>query len=396
MHTTYDVIVAGCGGFGSAAMCHLARRGLRVLGIDQFAPPHDRGSSHGETRVIRKAYFEHPNYVPLLKRAYVLWDELAERTVAAAGSSAPADLFVRCGLLLAGQSDGEVIAGARDAAARHQLSLESLTATEVRQRFPQFAVPASLATVFEPDAGFLYAERCVAAHLSDAARNGAQLLTDTSVRSIRTETNSATVCTDRQTFSASAVVVTSGAWAGSLLAANLPEIGPLYDGWIRVRRKTLFWHPITDPIWNDLSRTPIHLLQAADDQPVFYGFPGIDGQTVKLAEHTGGDPVDDPTHVDRQVTTADGHAVSGHVRQFLNGVSPVAARSAVCMYSMTPDSHFLIDRLPEAPIVVAAGFSGHGFKFTSVIGEAIADLVEHGQTALPIDFLSARRLLSSV
>jgi sarcosine oxidase len=389
MDRQHDVIVLGCGGIGSAALSHLAGRGLKVLGIDRFHPPHDLGSSHGETRIIRKAYFEHPDYVPLLQRAYQLWDELTERTAESARQhTAYPALLERCGLLAAGSLTGEVIPGVIESAARHRLPVERLEPAETQRRFPMFSIPNDLCVIFESDAGFLWVERCVEAHLQDAKRRGARLLTGKPVTEIQYTPDSVRVRTDDTEFSAGALVVTAGPWTAQLL--------PDYGRHIEIRRKLLFWHPVNLPIWSDLSRAPGYMIEHPVTKRMFYGFPSIDGATVKVAEHTGGGPVSDPTLVNRQVLPDEGNAVSEFVTSHLRGSSGTAVRSAVCMYSMTPDGHFLIDRMDSAPIVVAAGFSGHGFKFSSVMGEVIADLVQTGRSRWSIDFLSARRLNSAM
>lgn len=387
---SFDIIVIGCGGFGSAAMSHLARRGIRVLGIDQFHPPHDRGSSHGETRVIRKAYFEHPDYVPLLHRAYEQWDELTERT-AHHRSAENRELFVRCGLLLAGPADGEVIAGARQAAERHLLDLQSLTHQDCRERFSMFRIPETSDIVFEQDAGYLWVERCVAAHLADAADHGATFCFDQQVTGISWQDNSVMVqMQNGDRHHAAKVIVTAGAW--------MSRVMPDYARWIQVRRKTLFWFPTQDERWSDPERSTIHLFdvppEAIDQQNLwcqFYGFPCVDGQTVKLAEHSGGQDYPNEGQVNRVVTNAEAGRITDYIKACLFGIHPQPIRSCVCYYSMSPDGHFLIDHLTDAPVVVAGGFSGHGFKFTSIIGQALADLAQSGQTDLPIDFLSVRR-----
>lgn len=371
---TFDVIVLGCGGFGSSAVFHLARRGLSVLGLDQLTPPHQQGSSHGETRVIRKAYFEHPSYVPLLHRAYELWGELEQRSAR--------ELFVRCGLLLAGPADGEVIAGARLSAREHQLTIENLSVAEARQRFPVINVPDGLDVVFEADAGFLRAERCIETHLSEALRHAAVLNFDECVTDIRWSQNSVEVTTNRDHYHAGSLVVTGGAWTGRLLRD--------YESIISIKRKTLFWLPVSDPRWNAATQSTIHLMDLPEGQ--FYGFPSIDGRLVKVAEHTGGSVVDRVDNLVRSTTADEAVGVLNYAKRCLNGVDLRVERTSVCMYSMSPDGHFLIDRLSDAPIVVAAGFSGHGFKFTSVLGEAISDLVLTGKSPLPIDFLSRNRL----
>ncbi len=388
---SFDILVIGCGGFGSATMSHLARRGLRVLGIDQFHPPHDQGSSHGETRVIRKAYFEHPNYVPLLHRAYELWDELTDRT-AHHRRQDEHELFNRCGLLLAGPARGEVIAGARESASQQHLQLNTLSHRECHQRFPMFRIPDALDIVFEQDAGYLWVERCVAAHLQDAFDHGAVLMNGKRVVELSWRPDSVTVRTSTvECFHAGAAVVTAGAWTAQLLSS--------YSNLIRVRRKTLFWLPIRKEVWAGPHNATIHLfdvpaLDNSQQGGQFYGFPSVDGQSIKLAEHTGGDDHCEPSTIDRSVKEAEADRVRRYTQQYLSGVIDNVVRSCVCYYAMSPDGHFLIDRLPNSPVVVASGFSGHGFKFTSVMGEALADLVQQGQTQLPVSFLSSNRIPS--
>lgn len=370
---TADAVVIGCGGFGSAAACHLAGRGLRVVGVDRFLPPHDRGSSHGETRVIRKAYFEHPDYIPLLDRAEVLWQQLHQQNHAM--------LYERCGLLLAGPADGEVIAGTRAAKCAHQLPIETLSRADAERQFAQFRFPEDCDIEYEADAGFLWSERCIAAHLASATADSAQFFNSESVRSIATGRCGVSVTTERRTISAAMAIVAAGAWTGSLL--------PDYADRIRILRKTLFWLPCHDPVWASES-CPIHLFELPHG--MFYGFPCVDAATVKLGEHSGGEPVDDVERLRRDVTDGDARPVEDYAARHLRGVGTPNRRSSVCMYSMSPDGHFLFDFRPDESLIVAAGFSGHGFKFTSVLGEAIADLVVTGRTELPVEFLSSDRL----
>ena len=371
---TCDVIVIGCGGFGSSAMLHLAQRGLKVIGIDRFHPPHDRGSSHGETRIIRKAYFEHPSYVPLLHRAWELWEELSE--------SVGERLIEQRDLLMAGPPGSEVIEGARLSARLYGLPMGNLTAAEAAIRYPAFRLPENYAVAIESTSGYLWAERCVASHLNSAASRGAQLRPDETVLSVSSLGTGVQVMTNRGCYSAGAAVVTSGAWTGQLLSE--------YARYISVLRKTLCWFPVTSENWIRKDRAPLFFVDAPESQ--FYGIPSVDGATIKVGMHTGGEIVSDPSALSRQVTDDDERPISHFAGKYLEGVRPQASRSVICMYSMTPDGHFLLDRLPELPIVVAAGFSGHGFKFTSVLGEVAADLVQRGQTRFDIGFLSANRL----
>lgn len=368
---TCDIIVIGCGGFGSSVMNHLARRGLRVVGIDRFSPPHQRGSSHGETRVIRKAYFEHPSYVPLLHRAWDLWHELS----AEVGES----LIERRDLLMSGPDGSVIITGALESARTHQLPVEELSPVEAMRRYPMFRLPESHRVVVESTAGYLWAERCIAANLKLAAKFGAQLRCDEVVERIETN-RGIQIQTNRGRYSAAAAVITAGAWTGQLL--------PEYASLITILRKVLFWYPLTSPLWSD-ANAPVFLVDALHGQ--FYGIPSVGGQLAKVGEHTGGHIVKDPLQVDRSVTDADHCGTDQFVDQFLNGLNPEPAQASVCMYSMSPDGHFLLDKHPTKPLVVAAGFSGHGFKFTSVLGEVCADLVTGKTPAVDVEFLSRAR-----
>ena len=374
---TCDVVVIGCGGFGSSAMYHLTRRGLNVIGIDRFQPPHDRGSSHGETRLIRKAYFEHPSYVPLLHRAWVLWEELADEV--------NQKLIVRRDLLMSGPPGSPVTDGANESARLHNLPLENLTHAEAARTYPMFRLPEDHSVTVESTAGYLWSEKCIAANLELAESWGATLRSGETVLSIQRLGSGVEVRTDRWTYSAASAVVTCGAWTGPLL--------PNYAQHISVLRKTLFWYPATAPEWTTTGTAPMFLLDLPEGQ--FYGPGSVDGKTVKIGLHTGGDVVADASALDRSISAEDSAPSDDFVSNRLNGVHPEACRSAVCMYSMSPDGHFLLDRLDDIPVVVAAGFSGHGFKFTSVLGEVTAELIESGRTHLDVNFLSARRLQNS-
>jgi sarcosine oxidase len=372
-----DVIVMGCGGFGSAAMHHLSRRGLRVIGIDRFHPPHDLGSSHGETRIIRKAYFEHPNYVPLLHRAWDLWEELAHE------SAQP--LLERRDLLMSGPPGSEVIEGARQSAKSHNLPLEELTQADAMQRFSVFQIPANYDMIVETAAGILRVESCVKAHLKLAQACGAEVRCGETVQEISGSPGGLLVQTDRATYSAAAGIMTCGAWIGQLL--------PEYAKLISVRRKTSFWHTIQSEVWADPQRAPIFFVDTPEGQ--FYGLPGVDGKTIKIAEHTGGETIADPSMFDRINLQREEASVSSFVSQWLTDVASRPSRAAVCMYSMSPDGHFLFDRLKDLPLVVAGGFSGHGFKFASVLGDAAAELIHHGASSLDVEFLSAKRFTAT-
>ena len=370
----HDCIVIGVGGFGSGVLDCLARRGVSVLGIEQFHLAHERGSSHGQTRIIRQAYFEHPDYVPLCIRAYELWDDLQNET----GHT----LTRMCGLMLAGPENGEAVAGAKLSAERHSVTVESLSGREGADRFPGFQIPDEFSVVFEPNAGYLFVEDCVRAHVERAQTLGAEVRTGETVRDWHSDGTTVTVTTDQGEYSASRLVITAGAWASRVLHdLGLP---------LKVLRKPLFWYPASAADLHVDNGCPGFLFEMPTG--VFYGFPSLDGQLLKVAEHSGGLPVEDPATVDRNIHPGDTKPVTDFVSTCMPGVEPVVQSHSVCMYTLTPDLHFIVDRHPQySNVVLGAGFSGHGFKFTTVLGEALADLALNGQTELPIGFLSLDR-----
>jgi len=370
----YDVIVIGTGGAGGGAVFHLARRGAKVLGVDRFSAAHDRGSSHGQTRIIRQAYFEHPDYVPLLRRAYELWDELE----ALSGKH----LFHRIGLVEIGRPDGPILQGILESARRYDLEVESIAQDEFHNRWPMLRMPDGCTGVFEAAAGFLLVEECVRAHLDAAQQAGAELQTGVAVESWRADGDGFRVETDRGSFSADRLIITAGAWAPQLLS----DLGVNLE----VRRKSLFWCACPDDRYDIGSGCPGFFYELPGG--VYYGFPRLDERGVKLAEHSGGRVLDDPLSVDRGIDPQEQTRIEGFARECLPGLSNRRTDHAVCMYTMTPDEHFLLGTHPRHPrLAFAAGLSGHGFKFTTVLGEALADLALEGKTELPISFLDPAR-----
>jgi sarcosine oxidase len=375
MQRAFDVIVAGTGGMGVAAAQALATRGHRVLGLDRFPLGHARGSSHGQTRLIRRAYFEHPDYVPLLQRSYELWRELE----AATGRR----LLVTSGLLTAGPATGDVVSGTLHSARVHGLVVEALTPREAMSRWPAFRLPEPWTAVHEPEAGYLFVEECVAAHASLARAARVELRTGVTVLGWRVDGGRVAVETDQGTCHADRLVLCPGAWAGELL--QLPDV-PL-----TVLRKSLFWHAA-------------NAAAAAGTMPCFafetpqgfcYGFPSLDPRGVKIAAHSGGRIVHDPLEVDRGIDAGEQGCITDWVTSYLPAVTHERTNHAVCLYTMSPDGHFLLGRHPDHPqVVLAAGFSGHGYKFASVVGEILADLAVDGRTRHPIGFLAPDRVFA--
>ncbi len=397
MTNIYDCIVLGVGGFGSGALYHLARRGIRVLGIERFGVAHDRGSSHGETRIIRKAYFEHSDYVPLLHRAFELWHELERET--------SRRLLHPVGLFIAGAPSCESVCGTILAAEKHQLPINRLSPVEARRQFPCFQFHDDFAVVFEPQAGYLEVENCVAAHIEAAVRHGAVLKTVETVRAWKSDGRQATVTTDKGEYTAASLVITAGPWASQVLNAcarpgnshrkreTATAVGsPRWNDWLRVIRKPVFWFE-ADESFDAARGIPTFFFETPLGQ--FYGFPRLDGRTVKVAEHTQGLCVADPLAVDRTQQPDDLVRLRPFLDEHIPGLAQTPDRFSVCLYTKSPDSHFCIDRHPEFDnVTIAAGFSGHGFKFTSVLGEALADLALDGTTNRPVGFLSVKRFVS--
>jgi len=371
----YDVIVMGVGGMGGAALRALARRGAKVCGIERFGIAHDRGSSHGATRIIRKAYFEHPDYVPLLHRAYDLWDELEGAT--------GADLLHRCGFLTCGAPDSETIQGLVRCYGAHDLPHERLEPGDLRRRYPQLSLEGGQVGFLDSLGGYLRVEECVRCLVQEAVDAGAELALDEPVGSWTERDGQVVVASRSGERTASALVLTTGAWA----AAELTGLGVAAEVW----RKVVFWYPAAEP--DRYRETIFPTFYVETDYGHFYGFPAIDERGIKVAEHVAVTPIDDPGAIERQLLPGDELPVRRFLAAVMPGVEPARTAHSVCMYTITPDRHFVVDRHPRhAAVVIGAGFSGHGFKFAPVIGEALADLALEGRSALPIGFLGLDRL----
>lgn len=374
--THYDVIVLGAaGGVGSAALFHLARRGARVLGLDRFPPGHHRGSSHGRTRIIRQAYFEHADYVPMALEAYRLWDEL--------GQLHGRTLLHETGLLQIGPAAGAVVRGVLDSARRHDLPVEQLSAAEVQHRWPGFHVPAEMTGIYERRGGYLTVEQCVLAHAQQAVQCGARLQTGETVRSWRPNHDGFSVETSGGAYEAQRLVIAAGPWSGDLLADLSLRL--------TVRRKPQYWFPSQEPdIYRAAAGYPAYLYELREG--IFYGIPAIDDGGVKVAQHTGGVIVEDPLALSQEVDEADLAAVRQFASRYLPQLGPELRDHDPCLYTLSADEHFIVDSHPRHErVVFAAGLSGHGFKFTCVLGKLLTELLLDNGTSLPCDFLSLRR-----
>ncbi len=378
---SYDVIVAGLGGMGSAAAYHLAGRGKRVLGLERHAPVHDRGSSHGQSRIIRQAYFEDPSYVPLLLRAYELWERLAAET--------GEELMTLNGGLMIGPPDGALVSGSVASAEEHGLPYEILTAPELKRRYPIFEPGPNVVALYEERAGFVRPEAGVKAHLDRAASLGAELRFEERIISWAATSSGVRVETEQDAYEAKRLVVSAGAWAGELLGGlGLP---------LEVTRQILFWfRPEGSVEAYAPERVPIWIYEP-DDGNMFYSFPAVDGEdSVKAAFFRADGKPTDPETIDREVYDAEVDFIRGYLARHVPSMNGGLVDAKTCMYTNTPDEHFVISTHPDHPqISIAAGFSGHGYKFCSVVGEILADLATEGETDHPIALFSPARLTNA-
>jgi sarcosine oxidase len=352
----WDVIVTGLGAMGSAAVRELARRGLRVLGLDRYAPPHAHGSTHGRTRIIREAYFEHPAYVPLVQRADLLWTAL-EREAAER-------LFVRTGGLMVGPERGVLVSGARTSAEQHGLPHELLRSTEVRRRFPALAPESDAVALYEPRAGVLFPEACVRALLSCAARDGAELRTGDPMLTWRVDGGVVRVATAIGEHTADRLVLALGPWLPEFL--NGAQIA------LTVERQVQYWFGSRG---HAERFTPDHLPIALWEVPdrMFYTIPDF-GDGLKVAVHHAGE-ITDPQHVRRTTSEQEDASARALVERYLPEAAGELRDRAVCLYTNTADGHFLIDHHPmHQEVVIVSACSGHGFKFATAIGEMVAKL----------------------
>lgn len=382
MSTSYDAIVLGLGGMGSATAYQLALRGRRVLGLERFTPAHDKGSSHGQSRIIRQAYYEDPAYVPLLLRAYELWDQI-ER---ASGQQ----LFLHTGGIMLGSPESHVMQGSIRSAREHGLPHEILGADEIHRRYPVFTPAPHEIALFEPTSGVLRPEDCIRAHLARAAAHGADLHFEEPALSWQADGEGVRVVTAAGSYTAARLIITAGTWAPELLR----DLGlPLH-----AERRVMYWfEPAGGHAPFQPDRFPIYIWEVEDGHS-FYGFPSLGGAPggVKVALHTVPDDICTPETIDRGIRP---HEIA-RMRQYLAGRVPTLSQgqfvaALTCMYTLTPDWHFVITPHPQHPqVIVSSTCAGHGFKFASVIGEILADLAADGATRHPIGLFDPARFNS--
>ncbi len=379
MASAYDVIVIGLGGMGSAAAYQLARRGVRVLGLERHTAAHVLGSSHGKSRIIRQAYFEDPAYVPLLLRAYELWEQIEHES--------RENLLHITGGLMIGPPTSRTVAGARRSAEQHGLAHEMLDAAEIQQRFPVLRPTPGTIALYEQKAGFLHPEASVAAHLRMASHFGAELQFNQPVLSWEAAPSGTRVhvTTEQGSYEAGRLIISPGAWAPQLFAdLHLPLV---------VERNLLFWfepHGGREPFTP--GRFPIYIWEV-DDHTQFYGFPAQDGPPggVKAALFRAGVHCT-PETIDRTIHPHEVDRLRECLAAHIPDLNGPVIEAAACMYTTSPDEHFILGLHPHHPnVVVSSPCSGHGYKFASVIGEILADLAIDGTTRHPIGLFDVGR-----
>lgn len=378
MDSAFDVIVVGLGAMGSAAAYHLAKKHSKVLGLEAFTAAHDKGSSHGESRIIRQAYFEDPAYVPLVLRAYELWDQLQQES--------HEDLLSITGGLAIGSADGKLVTGCMKSAAKYGLAHELLDAKEMQRRFPQFVLAEDEVAFYEEKAGFLRPEECIRQHLRCALNRGADLRFEEPVISWTASASGdgVTVTTEKQTYHARSLVISAGPWFAEVVSdVSMPVV---------VSRRAVFWfQPARNPSAFDPGVFPVFLWEPPRG-PFFYGLPRVrEAGYPKAAIHSG-DEECTPSTIDRAIHARDEMAIRSVIASRIPALNGEIANAVTCMYTMTANEHFIIDSHPAYPQVsLAAGFSGHGFKFSSVVGEILSELATTGNTSSDIALFSGSR-----
>ena len=373
----YDVIVVGVGSMGSATCYYLAKSGLNVIGIDQFKVPHESGSHTGESRFSRMAYFEHPDYVPLLQASYNNWDHLEEQT--------REKHFHKTGIVYFGKPESDQISGVRKSAKIYDLSVHEISLDKAKEEYPQFQLEDSFETILEPNAGYVKPEQTITSYVKLAKLNGAKIVENQRILEWNKDNGTFIVVTQTHSYKAKKIVFTAGGWTQHLIADLVPQLQVTQQclAWIRPEDQDLYQEG-TLPCWS--VSDPAY-------KGMFYGFPIFDGsnQMMKLAYHDKG--IEKPADLKNTLVSDDELApLTFFLKKYMPQIKADISKTATCLYNYSTDEDFIIDFLPEydKDVIIACGFSGHGFKFVPVIGEVLRDLVVEGITELPIEFLKMR------
>lgn len=378
MKDNFDVIILGVGGMGSSTLYNLAKKGVNVCGIEQFGIAHNKGSSHGETRIIRKAIFENPDYIPLINKSYEMWGDLEKES--------GLELNVKSGLLLIGNKNLEQIKHVRKIFNKHRLEHKILNKSELSDKFPQFNVYDDDVSIYDPNGGFLYVEKCVEQYINNAKKHGAKLYFNEKVESWKANEGGVSVRTNKRNITGDKLIITAGSWAKK-------ELDNLNVN-LKVLRKVLLWYD--SPIINNYTIDKFPTFLTLRGHRGFYGFPVTNELGMKIAEHTRGDIIDNPYKLNNNLMPDDEKDIKTFMKNVFPKMDPKLVKHDICMYTMSKDGNFIMDIHPENKnVVIGAGFSGHGYKFAPVIGEILGDLALKGSTEYNIDFLKLNRLLKN-
>ncbi|MCA9349574.1 N-methyl-L-tryptophan oxidase [Candidatus Saccharibacteria bacterium] len=383
----YDVIVVGLGAMGSATVYQLAKSGVNVLGIDQFAPPHKLGSTHGNTRITRLAIGEGMEYVPLVRRSHEIWYEIEKET--------GKELLNQCGGLIMTVSDGygqhkssDFLQNTYDAADKYGIKHEKLTNLEIKQRFPLFNIRSDERGYYEPEAGYVRPERCIEVQLELAKKYGATLNLNEKVKGFTADNSSVTIATDRGRYKADKLIISAGPWVTDFL--------PKYRDIFKIHRQVLYWFDIDDEKnYEAFREMPIFVWEFSNQRyDNFYGFPAVDGPQggIKLATETY-DTDTSPDDIEREVTSEEIQSVYDHyVKEQFPHLTSKCIKAVTCMYTDTPDAKFVIDFHPKHKnVIIASPCSGHGFKHSAAIGETLSQLAKTGKSDIDVSKFSFSR-----
>lgn len=372
----HDVAVIGLGVMGAATVAALSETGVSAIGIDQYSPPHDLGSSHGETRLLRVAYAEGEFYVPMARRAIEGWRALEQ--------SAGKSLFKQTGVVYAAPPESSLLEGVKHSANKHGIDIETLTSAELVSRQPELNIPADWEAVFEPGAGYLLAEEAVEAMLNVALRNNVKLNTNEKTVSVVQITDGFSISTDKGQYAAKKLIVCCGSWASDLL----PELHEK----LRIQRRVLHWFNSEGGVFSTDAGFKPFCIEVGDDW--FYGFPETPAGDVKVAGHHTGYDVKSVHDLNRHAAPEEADAITALTQKYFPNLGKYE-RSKACVYTTSPDEHFILGEHPEKPgLFIATGFSGHGFKFAPAIGELLADMATGDAPSYAIDLFSPGRVLT--
>jgi sarcosine oxidase len=378
MHEIADIAVIGLGAAGSAVLYQLARRGVRVVGIDRFHPPHTLGSSHGESRITRLSVGEGPAYAPLVRRSHAIWRALEAESGETLMRQTGGIIMAPAASVARHHGQDNFVRRCAEVATRFGIAHEMLDAAEAMHRFPQLRLTGEELCFWEPEAGLLHPEACIAAQLRLARAAGAVLRTGEQVLAVEQDGATVRVRTAGGTIEAARAVVAAGPWVAGLLGGEVAAL-------TRVYRQTLHWFAAADPAAYAPGRFPIFLwMHGHGEEDYFYGFPSL-GEGVKVASERYA-AATDPDLVDRTVAPAESQAMHArHVAGRLEGVTARALRASACLYTVAPGARFLVDELPDRPgVTVVSACSGHGFKHSAALGEAVAERVLDGRSGIDL------------